>query len=172
MDTRFSGVARGVGTATIHGKIHLALLTLEKEVFEISFTVMDSVGGGYDILLGLDMLRKHQAKIDLEDNCLKIGNSSVPFLPEKDIPIAMRSEDTHAPSEPNAASGNAGPSGQSGTAPNAGTSTSQSATPPAAAVQQLMEMGFSDPEVREALAAVGNDVTQAANLLMMKKYGA
>lgn len=93
MDTRFQGVARGVGTAKIHGRIHLALMTLMSEVFEISLTVMDSVGGGYDVLLGLDMLRKHAAVIDLQDNCLRIGGVAVPFLGEADIPKSMREQD-------------------------------------------------------------------------------
>lgn len=91
MDTRFAGIARGVGTAKIFGRIHLTLLTLGTEVFEVTLTVMDSVGGGYDMLLGLDMMKKHQACIDLRANVLRIGNSEVPFLPEKDIPLSMRS---------------------------------------------------------------------------------
>lgn len=92
LDNRYKGIARGVGTAKIFGRIHLAMMTLGSEVFEITFTVMESIGGGYDILLGLDMLRKHAAVIDLANNCLRIGAASVPFLGEKDIPAEMREE--------------------------------------------------------------------------------
>lgn len=90
MDSRFEGVARGVGTAKIFGRIHLTLMTLGGKVFEISLTVMESVGGEYDLLLGLDMLRKHAATIDLGANCLRIGGADVPFLSEADIPQQMR----------------------------------------------------------------------------------
>lgn len=38
LDTRFAGVARGVGTARILGRIHLALLDVAGQVFEVSFT--------------------------------------------------------------------------------------------------------------------------------------
>jgi DNA damage-inducible protein 1 len=38
LDTRFSGVARGVGTATIFGRIHLALLDVAGQFFEVSLT--------------------------------------------------------------------------------------------------------------------------------------
>lgn len=38
LDTRFAGVARGVGTARIFGRIHLALLDVAGELFEVSFT--------------------------------------------------------------------------------------------------------------------------------------
>lgn len=93
IDTRFSGMAQGVGTAKILGRIHLALMTIGTEIFEITLTVLDSVGGSYDILLGLDMLRKHQASINLKDNCLQLGNTTVPFLGEKDIPASMRGEE-------------------------------------------------------------------------------
>lgn len=179
LDIAFAGVAHGVGTAKIFGRIHLTLLTLDKEVFEVSFTVMDSIGGGYDILLGLDMLRKHQAKIDLEDNCLKIGASKVPFLAEKDIPAVMRGDGTGAqpgPSEGNAQGATAG----AGSAPEANlTSTggpppgpsAAAADAPPAAIRQLVDLGFQEREVREALAACGNNVEQAATLLTSRKYG-
>lgn len=83
LDTRFQGMARGVGTAKIYGRIHLSTLTLGEEFFDVTFIVMESVGGDYDMLLGLDMLRKHQASIDLRENCLRIGGAVVPFLQEK-----------------------------------------------------------------------------------------
>jgi len=85
IDDRFNGTAHGVGTAKIVGRIHLTVLEVAGVHLECSFSVMDELGG-IDVLLGLDMLRKHKAVIDLEQNKLRIGSSSVEFLHEKDIP--------------------------------------------------------------------------------------
>lgn len=160
MDTRFHGVARGVGTAKIYGRIHLTLLTLGTEVFEVSFTVMDAVGGGYDMLLGLDMLRKHQASIDLGANCLRIGNAVVPFLPEKDIPRRMREHPEEEAAR--AASAGSGAGRRLG-----GGSTRVNET----AVAKLVELGFSRDEAAQALQACDGDADQAASMLTQTKYG-
>lgn len=89
LDTQFQGVAHGVGTAKILGRTHLLLMTIGNEVFEITFEVLDELNGTFDILLGLDMLRKHQAFIDISENQLRIGGTTVPFLDEKDFTAAM-----------------------------------------------------------------------------------
>ena len=88
LDTRYHGMAQGVGTAKILGRIHVANLTIGKTAFVSSFTIMESQPGSQDLdfLLGLDNLKRHQACIDLKQNVLKIGPETVPFLAEKDIP--------------------------------------------------------------------------------------
>lgn len=97
VDKRFSGVAVGVGTGKILGKIHIAELTIKGHIFPCTITVMDDEGLGnkdMDFILGLDMLKRHRCKIDLLTNNLVFtacsnGNEmtfiEAPFLHEKDL---------------------------------------------------------------------------------------
>lgn len=175
LDTRFEGVAVGVGSAKIFGRIHLALLTLGKSVFEISLTVMDSVGGGYDMLLGLDMLRKHRASIDLSEDVLRIGGEAVPFLAEKDIPRSMR-ESKQASSENEGSTPKASAAGASGASSGTPSAAQQPSGNPAdgvdaAAVRRLVELGFAENEAVQALRMCGGNADEAAAFLMSSKYG-
>jgi hypothetical protein len=111
VDTRFAGIAVGVGTGTILGRIHIVELQIGHVRFPCSVTIMDdaalpSVGPSgtsitgedgdkvapkdMDFLLGLDMLKRHQCCIDLEHQKLqfRLGPGQyfdAPFLHEKDL---------------------------------------------------------------------------------------
>ena len=106
VDTRFAGVAIGVGTGKILGRIHIVQLQIGDIHFPCSVTIMDdstlptsSASGGdadkaapkdMDFLLGLDMLKRHTCCIDLERGNLRFRLApgqymETPFLHEKDL---------------------------------------------------------------------------------------
>merc|ERR1719414_1317234 len=90
VDRRWAGVAKGVGTQKILGRVHMAQIQIEKDYLTSSFSILEDQP--MDMLLGLDMLKKHQCTIDLKKNCLVIGTTGTetPFLPETELPPCAR----------------------------------------------------------------------------------
>ncbi|CEQ39200.1 SPOSA6832_00692 [Sporobolomyces salmonicolor] len=80
LDKRFAGMARGVGTAKILGRLKMG----DDLFLQCSFTILE--GKNVDLLFGLDMLKRHQASIDLLQDALIIQGRKIPFLPEHEIP--------------------------------------------------------------------------------------
>lgn len=91
IDDRWSGIAQGVGTQKILGRIHMCQIQIEDQFFVSSFNVLEQQP--MDMLLGLDLLKRHQCVIDLKQNVLKIGTTGTEtkFLNESELPPHARS---------------------------------------------------------------------------------
>ena len=197
LDKRFSGIARGVGTAKILGRVHSAQLNLSGLFLPCSFTIMEVRNISYvkertsryidmiqgrdvDLLFGLDMLKAHQACIDLEKNVLRIQGREVSFLPEHELPEKSRIQElSEAPatdeSPTQESSGNFPGSGLRLGSSNAANS-SQSRGPsrplsnnsryPESSIRTIMDLGGVSREVAiSTLDAAGGNVDVAASLL-------
>ena len=89
LDKRYAGMASGVGTAKILGKIHMVQMKLGNSYFPVSATILEN--SSMDVLFGLDTLKRYRCCIDLHKNVLRMGDGvtgaeEVPFLSEAEIP--------------------------------------------------------------------------------------
>ncbi|KAL8662893.1 MAG: hypothetical protein Q9202_004315 [Teloschistes flavicans] len=182
IDRRYGGQAVGVGTARILGKVHSAQIKVGNLFLPCAFSVLE--GKDVDLLFGLDMLKRHQACIDLRRGKLVIQDVEVPFLGEADIPklehAFTREEAVEGPSgmstsaisgvtKPTTEISDSGTKSQSspGTTPAAAQAQGQqtSSDPPFAAadIAKLMELyGVSREEAISALELGGGNVDVAA----------
>ena len=189
IDNRWGGIARGVGTAKILGRVHHAHIQIGQYQAASSFTVME--GKDVDLLLGLDMLKKHQMCIDLSRNVLRVQDDEIQFLPEHEIPkymeeamndepkvpgpggatIGAETGTVQAPPQAHARSTTAAESSRSQTL-----SPAQNVAPPQQAfgqahpvteqsIKQITDMGFSREEAVMALNQCQGNVELALGLL-------
>lgn len=204
LDKRFSGIARGVGTAKILGRVHSAQLKLADLFLPCSFTIMEVSslaavvtteflthlqGRDVDLLFGLDMLKAHQACIDLEKSVLRIQGREVSFLAEHELPEKARDRPNELLAE-GTPGAEAGPStgmvpaapepqhfpgsghtigappqpGRGRGAPAAGAGPAE-AKYPEEHVKTLMDFGVSREVAISTLDAAGGNLDMAASLL-------
>ncbi|KAJ2550356.1 DNA damage-inducible protein 1 [Coemansia sp. RSA 1933] len=172
LDTRFSGEARGVGRAKILGRVHNAQMSIGSQTLLCSLTVME--GAHLGLLLGLDMLKRHLACVDLKKNALVINDEVVEFLPEHQIPKDSQDNDnpTDEPSALAAQSPStpARPGGMTATSASRGPQQQQtgirsSGTYSEATIKTIMDLGVSRSEAIRHLDAAGGNPEVAASLI-------
>ncbi|KAK7074376.1 cyanamide hydratase [Halocaridina rubra] len=90
VDSRWAGIAKGVGTQKIIGRVHMGQIQIANDYLASSFSILEEQP--MDMLLGLDMLKRHQMCIDLKHNKLMIGTTGTetPFLGESELPDCAR----------------------------------------------------------------------------------
>ncbi|VBB25883.1 unnamed protein product [Acanthocheilonema viteae] len=142
VDKRFQATVHGVGGAQqLLGKIHACQVQIEEQFFPCNFDVL--ANRDIDVLLGLDILKRHRCVIDLQNNCLRFGESAVThFLPDSEVPQRNleRFGTAHA--------------------------SSTNVEVDSAKLASLMALGFEEAAARAMLIQCGNDVeAAAANLL-------
>ncbi|CAF4370193.1 unnamed protein product, partial [Rotaria sp. Silwood2] len=188
LDTRFSGIARGV-VISLHLYSFSAQLEVEKQFFATSLAVLEDQS--IDMLIGLDMLRRHRCIIDLDRNVLRIENSvETSFLSESELPPHARLS-VHSPGAENrdlpgeflqstaesADNRHQQRSNQpAGAAAAARTITSSAssltASPfPEKDIKALTKKGFTREEAIEELKLTNGDATKALVTLMAKCLG-
>lgn len=180
VDHRFQGVAQGVGTAPILGRIHLADMKIGTVYLPCAFTVLQQ--SGLELILGLDMLRRHQCILDLSRFVLRVGNIETPFLSEGEIPPSSRLNPkkqtiVETTSDSSGASSSSQPSAQ----PSLGLSSSKVKAAdnllPAQKennnvnfsekdIEVLIGLGFNREQAISALVAAEGNVDMAASLLL------
>eukprot|EP00029_Vermamoeba_vermiformis_P012095 TRINITY_DN6908_c0_g1_i1.p1 TRINITY_DN6908_c0_g1~~TRINITY_DN6908_c0_g1_i1.p1 ORF type:complete len:252 (-),score=60.24 TRINITY_DN6908_c0_g1_i1:119-874(-) len=82
MDQRFAGTAHGIGSARILGRIHSVDIKIGHSYLPSSFSIIDD--DSMELIIGLDLLKKFKAQIDLKYNVLRIDGEVVPFTQEAD----------------------------------------------------------------------------------------
>ncbi|KNE63902.1 hypothetical protein AMAG_08963 [Allomyces macrogynus ATCC 38327] len=172
IDTRFAGVAVGVGTAKILGRIHAAQLRLGDNLFLMcSFTVIDDTPAEG---APKGTQQRHSA------HALRIQDINIPFLPEHELPASARG--LNAPSEEEPAASSSGTAAASpAPAPTPAAPAPPAAVPPPQAarsspapppvnvseeaIQQLEALGATRDMARQLLTHARGDVELAAALL-------
>lgn len=172
VDARWSGIAKGVGVQRIIGRIHMAQIQIGSDHLTTSFSVLEEQP--MDMLLGLDMLKRHQCCIDLKKNVLMIGTTGAeaPFLAEGDLPECARltsnSEDMEdaalqkalEETSKNAQGQGKGDKAGGSKAPAAAAAAQQQPLPEAL-VQEIMALGFPRTQVVDQLCKFNGDKMQA-----------
>jgi DNA damage-inducible protein 1 len=165
VDTRWAGIAKGVGTQKIVGRVHLAQIQIETSFLTGAFSILEEQP--MDMLLGLDILKRHQCIIDLQQNKLifKSANIETKFLPENELPSFARGNHVEA-ADDEVMYDNQGNPMTSSASKTEKAKTELPANVTEASVQNLVKMGFKRDAVIEALGKSNGDESNATIALL------
>ncbi|KAJ3225444.1 DNA damage-inducible protein 1 [Clydaea vesicula] len=145
VDERFAGIAQGVGTAKILGRVHSAEIKVGTSFLPCSFTIME-------------------ACIDLEHNVLRIAGQEVQFLAEHQLPDKARENRDHLNEELPSSSNQLQKASNAQNAMSSSKNNPPLKTYPEDTIKILTELGASREEAVEALNAYNGNVELAANV--------
>lgn len=169
VDTRWAGIAKGVGTQKIVGRVHLAQIQIEKSFLTTAFSILEEQA--MDMLLGLDILKRHQCIIDLERNILVIKSAKIEtkFLTENELPLSARPQyaDDHSEEMPEVKV-NPESKATPGTSSSKQSTASSSSQHSESVIESLVKLGFSRSDVIDALNTNGGDENRAKITLLAK----
>jgi len=99
VDTRYSGIAQGVGTSKIIGTIHAAQLKIKDKFLMCKITVIENPTIGF--IFGLDNMRTYRCNIDLGQNALIFPDSGIKteFLSDGEIAKIREEEEIQKENE-------------------------------------------------------------------------
>lgn len=181
VDSRWAGIAKGVGTQKIIGRVHLCQIQIEDAFLTSSFSILEDQP--MDMLLGLDMLRRHHCVIDLQKNVLLISSTGTEtrFLSENELPECARltygevpgqSEDDqlaqalHRSAQETVSRSSAKRAQPSSSSPNPTITPTDRFSEEE--VQKIIKMGFTREQAFMELRRFNGDIAQATASLLAK----
>lgn len=164
VDTRWAGIAKGVGTQRIIGRAHLVQIQIGNDFLTTSFSILEDQP--MDMLLGLDMLKRHQCVIDLRRNTLSIGTTGMEttFLTESELPTCARIMFPSGGSTSQEQEDQQLAEALNKSSQEASCSTEVNETD----VEKLMSMGFRREQAVAELQACNGDTSKATIALLAK----
>jgi hypothetical protein len=78
IDKRCAGVSRGIGTASILGRIHSVSMRVVSKDYYMAFSVMDSRVTAFEVFLGLDFFRRFKCRLEFGPSRLLITHGHPP----------------------------------------------------------------------------------------------
>lgn len=168
VDKRFQGMAVGVGSSKIIGRVHQCPLKVKGSFVTSSVTILEQKSGP-QFIFGLDNLFRHQCSIDLKEKLLRFGtcNAELSFLAEHEIIKTNEFTPMGDPNEQPGTSDAAEPTPPNPAPPmTAATPADQSSGGfPEAKIKALMDLGFDRANCIQALSAAGGNEEAAASIL-------
>lgn len=120
-----------------------------------------------DMLLGLDLLRRHQCIIDLDRNILKINSANIEtrFLSERELPAFARPDEAME-EEPIAVTSSNAPSNASAAA----SAPAPKSSHPENKIQELVKLGYERTKVIDALNTNNGNIDMAKVSLIAQSF--